>query len=198
MSSSGALHTTAAYYPDAPSPQQRRRGQSLGSGFILDASGIVVTNNHVIDGADEINVILQDNTSIRAELLGTDPRTYLAVLRIKTDKPLHAVKFGDSDNANVGDWVVAIGNPFGLGGTVTAGIVSARARDIRAGPYDEFIQTDAAINRGNSGGPLVTNDGEVVGIVTAILNPTDQPVFIGIGFAVPIENAAAAAGMSPF
>ena len=143
-----------------PEQQRPRRAQSLGSGFIIDTSGIVVTNNHVIDGADEINVILHDNTSIRAELLGTDPRTDLAVLRIKTDKPLHAVQFGDSDTAQVGDWVLAIGNPFGLGGTVTAGIVSARGRDIRQGLYDDFIQTDAAINRGNSGGPLFNLRGQ--------------------------------------
>ncbi|CAA9286215.1 MAG: HtrA protease/chaperone protein [uncultured Acetobacteraceae bacterium] len=175
--------------PGGPGPDQpqRRRGQSLGSGFVLDASGIVVTNNHVIDGADEINVILQDNTSIRAELLGTDPRTDVAVLRIKTDKPLHAVKFGDSDNANVGDWVIAIGNPFGLGGSVTAGIVSARGRNIGQGNYDDFIQTDAAINRGNSGGPLFNLQGEVVGINTAIYSPTGGS--IGIGFSIPSNLA---------
>ena len=173
--------------PDQPQQQQRRRGQSLGSGFILDASGIVVTNNHVIDGADEINVILQDNTTIRAELLGTDPRTDIAVLRIKTEKPLHAVKFGDSDHADVGDWVVAIGNPFGLGGTVTAGIVSARGRNIGQGNYDDFIQTDAAINRGNSGGPLFNLKGEVVGINTAIYSPTGGS--IGIGFSIPSNLA---------
>ncbi|MFZ4409050.1 MAG: DegQ family serine endoprotease [Paracraurococcus sp.] len=168
-------------------PQRPRRAQSLGSGFVVDASGIVVTNNHVIDGADEINVILQDNTSIRAELLGTDPRTDIAVLRIKTDKPLHAVQFGDSDTAQVGDWVLAIGNPFGLGGTVTAGIVSARGRDIRQGLYDDFIQTDAAINRGNSGGPLFNLDGKVVGINTAIYSPTGGS--IGIGFSIPANLA---------
>jgi serine protease Do len=168
-------------------PQRPRRAQSLGSGFIVDASGIVVTNNHVIDGADEINVILTDNTSIRAELLGTDPRTDIAVLRIKTDKPLHAVQFGESDSAQVGDWVLAIGNPFGLGGTVTAGIVSARGRDIRQGLYDDFIQTDAAINRGNSGGPLFNLDGKVVGINTAIYSPTGGS--IGIGFAIPANLA---------
>ncbi|TCZ64411.1 DegQ family serine endoprotease [Roseicella aquatilis] len=168
-------------------PQRPRRAQSLGSGFVVDASGIVVTNNHVIDGADEINVILSDNTSIRAELLGTDPRTDIAVLRIKTDKPLHAVQFGDSDTAQVGDWVLAIGNPFGLGGTVTAGIVSARGRDIRQGLYDDFIQTDAAINRGNSGGPLFNLDGKVVGINTAIYSPTGGS--IGIGFSIPANLA---------
>jgi len=168
-------------------PQRPRRTQSLGSGFIVDPSGIVVTNNHVIDGADEINVILHDNTSIRAELLGTDPRTDIAVLRIKTDKPLHAVQFGDSDSIEVGDWVLAIGNPFGLGGTVTAGIVSARGRDIRQGLYDDFIQTDAAINRGNSGGPLFNMDGQVVGINTAIYSPSGGS--IGIGFSIPANLA---------
>jgi len=164
-----------------------RRAQSLGSGFIVDAAGIVVTNNHVIDGADEINVILQDNTTIRAELLGTDPRTDVAVLRIKTDKPLTAVRFGDSDTAQVGDWVLAIGNPFGLGGSVSAGIISARGRDIRQGLYDDFIQTDAAINRGNSGGPLFNLAGEVVGINTAIYSPTGGS--IGIGFSIPSNLA---------
>ncbi len=169
-------------------PQQPRRAQSLGSGFIVDASaGIVVTNNHVIDGADEINVVLQDNTSIKAELLGTDARTDLAVLRIKTDHSLVAVEFGDSDAANVGDWVLAIGNPFGLGGSVTAGIVSARGRDIRQGLYDDFIQTDAAINRGNSGGPLFNLDGKVIGINTAIYSPSGGS--IGIGFSIPSNLA---------
>ncbi len=178
--------------PQAPQgPQQRpqRRGQSLGSGFIIDAqAGIVVTNNHVIDGADEINVILSDNTSIRAELLGTDPRTDIAVLRIRTDKPLSAVTFGNSDEAQVGDWVLAIGNPFGLGGSVTAGIVSARGRDIRQGQYDDFIQTDAAINRGNSGGPLFNMAGQVVGINTAIYSPSGGS--IGIGFSIPSNLAS--------
>ncbi|HYZ33376.1 MAG TPA: DegQ family serine endoprotease, partial [Crenalkalicoccus sp.] len=174
--------------PNGAEPQRPRRAQSLGSGFIVDATkGLVVTNNHVIDGADEINVILQDNTSIRAELLGTDSRTDIAVLRIKTDKPLHAVQFGDSDTAQVGDWVLAIGNPFGLGGTVTAGIVSARGRDIRQGLYDDFIQTDAAINRGNSGGPLFNMQGQVVGINTAIYSPTGGS--IGIGFSIPANLA---------
>ena len=171
--------------PDLPRPP--RRAQSLGSGFIVDPSGIVVTNNHVIDGADEITVTLTDNTSLKAELLGTDPRTDLAVLRIKADKPLPAVRWGNSDEAQVGDWVLAIGNPFGLGGTVTAGIVSARGRDIRQGLYDDFIQTDAAINRGNSGGPLFNLQGEVIGINTAIYSPTGGS--IGIGFAIPANLA---------
>jgi serine protease Do len=168
-------------------PQQPRRGQSLGSGFIIDPSGIVVTNNHVIEGAEEINVVLQDNTTLRAELLGADSRTDLAVLRVRSERPLPAVPFGDSDTAQVGDWVVAIGNPFGLGGSVTAGIVSARGRDIRQGLYDDFIQTDAAINRGNSGGPLFNLNGEVVGINTAIYSPTGGS--IGIGFSIPSNLA---------
>jgi serine protease Do len=169
-------------------PQQpQRRAQSLGSGFIIDPSGIVVTNNHVIEGADEINVVLQDNTTIKAELVGADPRTDIAVLRVRHDRPLPAVSFGDSDTAQVGDWVVAIGNPFGLGGSVTAGIVSARGRDIRQGLYDDFIQTDAAINRGNSGGPLFNLAGEVVGINTAIYSPSGGS--IGIGFSIPANLA---------
>ncbi|WP_135465967.1 DegQ family serine endoprotease [Crenalkalicoccus roseus] len=165
-----------------------RRAQSLGSGFIVDASqGIVVTNNHVIDGADEINVVLHDNTSLRAELLGTDPRTDLAVLRIRSERPLTEVRWGNSDEVEVGDWVLAIGNPFGLGGSVTAGIISARGRDIRQGLYDDFIQTDAAINRGNSGGPLLDMQGRVIGINTAIYSPTGGS--IGIGFAIPANLA---------
>ena len=175
--------------PGGPRPNQPpRRAQSLGSGFIVDAKeGIVVTNNHVIDGADEINVVLQDNTTIKAELLGTDQRTDIAVLKIKTDHPLSQVDFGDSDTAQVGDWVLAIGNPFGLGGSVTAGIVSARGRDIRQGLYDDFIQTDAAINRGNSGGPLFDMHGKVIGINTAIYSPSGGS--IGIGFSIPANLA---------
>ncbi len=157
--------------------------QSLGSGFIIDASGLVVTNNHVIDGADEITVTLQDNTSLKAKVLGRDETGDIALLQVKPDKPLPAVQFGDSDTSRVGDWVLAIGNPFGLGGTVTAGIVSARGRDIRQGPYDDFIQTDAAINRGNSGGPLFNMDGQVIGMNTAIYSPSGGS--IGIGFSIP-------------
>jgi serine protease Do len=160
-----------------------RRAQSLGSGFIIDPSGIVVTNNHVIDGADEITVILQDNTTLKATLIGRDERSDIAVLQVHPDKPLTAVAFGDSDQSRVGDWVLAIGNPFGLGGTVTAGIVSARGRDIDEGPYDNFIQTDAAINKGNSGGPLFDMDGEVIGMNTAIYSPSGGS--IGIGFSIP-------------
>jgi serine protease Do len=164
---------------DAPS----RRAQSLGSGFIVDAEGYVVTNNHVIEGADEIKVILHDDTTLDAEIVGRDPKTDLALLKVKSATPLPALTFGDSNDLRVGDWVIAIGNPFGLGGTVTAGIVSARSRDIRSGPYDDFIQTDASINRGNSGGPMFDMDGKVVGVNTAIYSPSGGSV--GIGFAVP-------------
>ena len=146
-----------------------------------------MTNNHVIEGADEISVILQDNTTLKAEVVGRDETGDLALLKVKADKPLPTVDFGDSDTARVGDWVLAIGNPFGLGGTVTAGIVSARSRDIRQGPYDDFIQTDAAINRGNSGGPLFNMDGKVIGINTAIFSPSGGS--IGIGFSIPSNMA---------
>src|SRR5207244_3371580 len=138
---------------------QPRKTNSLGSGFIIDTAGIVVTNNHVIADADEINVILNDGTKIKADLVGVDKKTDLAVLKFKPTKPLVAVKFGDSDKLRLGEWVIAIGNPFSLGGSVTAGIVSARNRDINSGPYDSYIQTDAAINRGNSGGPLFNLEG---------------------------------------
>jgi serine protease Do len=172
-------------------PQNRERGprrvSSLGSGFIIDPSGIVVTNNHVISEADEITVILNDGSRLKAELIGKDQKTDLALLRVKPDKPLKAVKFGDSEKLRLGEWVIAIGNPFSLGGSVSAGIVSARNRDINSGPYDNYIQTDAAINRGNSGGPLFNLDGEVVGINTAIISPSGGS--IGIGFAVPSKTA---------
>ncbi len=172
-------------------PQNRERGprrvNSLGSGFIIDPSGIVVTNNHVISEADEITVILNDGARLKAELIGKDQKTDLALLRVKPDKPLKAVKFGDSEKLRLGEWVIAIGNPFSLGGSVTAGIVSARNRDINSGPYDNYIQTDAAINRGNSGGPLFNLDGEVVGVNTAIISPSGGS--IGIGFAVPSKTA---------
>jgi serine protease Do len=166
-----------------------RRAQSLGSGFIIDAAGIVVTNNHVIAQADVIKVRLQDDTEFEAKLLGRDPKTDIAVLKIDPgDTKLTAVSFGDSDKLRVGDWVVAIGNPFGLGGTVTAGIVSARGRDINQGPYDDFIQTDASINKGNSGGPLFDLDGKVIGINTAIFSQSGGSV--GIGFAVAARLAS--------
>ncbi len=166
-----------------------RKAQSLGSGFIIDASGYIVTNNHVIEGADEITVIFQDaeQTELKAKLIGTDKETDLALLKVETKQKLTALKWGDSDVLKVGDWVVAIGNPFGLGGTVTAGIVSARARDIGAGRFDDFIQTDAAINQGNSGGPLVNLAGDVVGINSAIYSRTGGSV--GIGFAIPSSMA---------
>ncbi|HEX7970522.1 MAG TPA: trypsin-like peptidase domain-containing protein, partial [Stellaceae bacterium] len=138
-----------------------RRATSLGSGFVVDPSGLVVTNNHVIADADEITVTLQDDTNFKAEVVGRDTKVDIALLRVKPNKPLVSVKFGDSDGTRVGDWVLAIGNPFGLGGTVTAGILSARAREINAGPYDDFLQTDASINRGNSGGPMFNMAGEV-------------------------------------
>ena len=163
------------------------RINSLGSGFIIDSSGYVVTNNHVIADADEINVILNDGTKVTAKLVGKDSKSDLALLRVHTDKPLKAVKFGNSGKLRLGEWVIAIGNPFSLGGTVTAGIVSARNRDINSGPYDNYIQTDAAINRGNSGGPLFNLEGEVVGINTAIISPSGGS--IGIGFAVPSDSA---------
>ena len=172
-------------------PQNRERGprrvNSLGSGFIIDPSGIVVTNNHVISEADEITVILNDGARLKAEIIGRDQKTDLALLRVKPDKPLKAVTFGDSDKLRLGEWVIAIGNPFSLGGTVTAGIVSARNRDINSGPYDNYNQTDAAIKRGNSGGPLFNLDGEVVGVNTAIISPSGGS--IGIGFAVPSKTA---------
>ena len=174
----------------------RRRNQgprsltSVGSGFVIDSDGLIVTNNHVIDGADEILVIFSDGESLDAELVGTDPKTDVAVLRVKPEEEgmtLTAVPWGDSRTAEEGDWVIAIGNPLGLGGTVTAGIVSARGRDIRSGPYDDFIQTDASINKGNSGGPLFNVDGEVIGINTAIFSQSGGS--IGIGFAVPANLA---------
>ncbi len=163
--------------------------QSLGSGFVVDAEkGIVVTNNHVIADADEIEVNFSDGSKLKAELVGTDTKTDIAVLKVDPKlKKLTAVPFGDSNRMRIGDWVMAIGNPFGLGGTVTVGIISARNRDINAGPYDDFIQTDAAINRGNSGGPLFNMDGEVIGINTAIISPSGGS--IGIGFSIPSELA---------
>jgi serine protease Do len=175
--------------PGGDNGGEPRRVNSLGSGFIIDPAGLVVTNNHVIADADEISVILNDGTRLKATLVGRDTKTDIALLRVTPDpnKPLKSVKFGDSDKLRLGEWVVAIGNPFSLGGTVTAGIVSARNRDINSGPYDNYIQTDAAINRGNSGGPLFNLDGDVVGINTAIISPTGGS--IGIGFSVPSKTA---------
>ncbi len=175
---------------EAPQPRgpRGRQVQSLGSGFVVDSSGIIITNNHVIEGADEIIANFSDGSALTATLIGTDPKTDVAVLKVEPEEPLVSVKFGDSKSMRVGDWVMAIGNPFGLGGTVTVGIISAQNRDINSGPYDSFIQTDAAINRGNSGGPLFNETGEVIGINTAIISPSGGS--IGIGFAVPSNLAA--------
>jgi serine protease Do len=167
-------------------PKRQRKVSSLGSGFVIDPSGIVITNNHVIADADEIIVNFSDGTKLKAELLGRDEKVDLAVLRVKPKAPLKAVSFGDSDKTRVGEWVMAIGNPFGLGGSVTVGVVSARNRNIESSLYDDFIQTDAAINRGNSGGPLFNLQGEVIGINTAIFSQTGGS--IGIGFAIPANT----------
>lgn len=166
---------------------KNRKVNSLGSGFVIDPAGYIVTNNHVIEGADEIDVNFADGTTLEAKLIGTDTKTDLAVLKVEPKAPLKAVKFGDSRKMRIGDWVMAVGNPFGLGGTVTVGIVSARGRNINAGPYDNFIQTDAAINKGNSGGPLFNMDGDVIGVNTAIISPSGGS--IGIGFSIPSEIA---------
>jgi serine protease Do len=166
-----------------PQRAQPRHVTSLGTGFIVDPSGLIVTNNHVIEDAEHITATLNDGTVLPAKLIGRDEKTDLALLKVTTKKALPAARFGDSDHARIGDWVIAIGNPFGLGSTVTAGIVSARNRDINAGPYDEFIQTDAPINRGNSGGPLFNTDGDVIGVNSAIYSPSGGSV--GIGFSIP-------------
>ena len=163
------------------------RVNSLGSGFVIDPKGFIVTNNHVIEGADDIEVVFPSGSKLKAKLIGTDTKTDLAVLKVEPKQPLKFVKFGDSRKMRIGDWVMAIGNPFGLGGSVTVGIISARGRNINAGPYDNFIQTDAAINKGNSGGPLFNMHGEVIGINTAIISPSGGS--IGIGFATPTELA---------
>nr|WP_316654905.1 Do family serine endopeptidase [uncultured Gellertiella sp.] len=160
---------------------------SLGSGFVIDPAGYIVTNNHVIEGADDIEVIFSRGNKLKAKLIGTDTKTDLSLLKVDSKTPLKSVHFGDSRKMRIGDWVMAIGNPFGLGGSVTVGIVSARGRNINAGPYDNFIQTDAAINKGNSGGPLFNMFGDVIGINTAIISPSGGS--IGIGFSVPSELA---------
>jgi len=160
---------------------------SLGSGFIIDPSGLIVTNNHVIANAEQISVTLSDNTTLEAHVVGRDPVSDLALLKVDAKTPLPAARWGDSAKTRVGDWVLAIGNPFGLGGTVTSGIISATARDIHAGPYDDFLQTDASINRGNSGGPMFNLNGDVIGINTAIFSPSGGS--IGIGFAIPSASA---------
>ncbi|MBS0548615.1 MAG: DegQ family serine endoprotease [Proteobacteria bacterium] len=163
------------------------KAQAVGTGFIIDPSGIIVTNNHVAGNAEKITVTLADGRKFPAKLLGADKKTDLAVLQVKADKPLPFVEFGDATKIRVGQSVMAVGNPFGLGGTVTTGIVSARGRDIQSGPFDDYIQTDAAINRGNSGGPLFDLDGKVIGINTAIFSPTGGS--IGLGFAIPASLA---------
>ncbi|MBB5667053.1 serine protease Do [Rhizobium leguminosarum] len=161
---------------------------SLGSGFVIDPAGYIVTNNHVIEGADDIEINFANGSKLKAKLIGTDTKTDLSVLKVEPKAPLKSVKFGDSSTMRIGDWVMAIGNPFGFGGSVTVGIISGRGRNINAGPYDNFIQTDAAINKGNSGGPLFNMKGEVIGINTAIISPSGGS--IGIGFSVPSELAS--------
>ncbi len=168
-----------------------RKVNSLGSGFVLDGKeGLIVTNNHVIDGADEIVINFHDGSKLKVDkVLGKDTKSDLALLKVTPKRPLPSVAFGASDKMKVGDWVMAIGNPFGLGGSLTVGILSAKQRDIQSGPYDDFLQTDASINKGNSGGPLFNMAGEVIGVNTAIISPTGGS--IGIGFAVPSDTAMA-------
>ena len=187
-----SITTKAASATPGPFSEGSRDGDgrkriALGSGFIVDPSGIVVTNNHVVGKSSKVEVVLQDNSKYPARVLGRDPRTDIAVLKIKADKPLPYVAFGDSSAAQVGDWVIAVGNPFGLGGSVTTGIISARGRDIHSGQFDDYLQIDAPINRGNSGGPTFNSNGEVIGINTAIYSPNGGSV--GIGFAVPSNVA---------
>ena len=174
-------------HPSLPMPSHPHQGNSVGSGFVIDSDGWIVTNHHVVTGSGEVTVTLQDGSKLTAKRAGADPKTDLALLKVETDKPLTSLKFGDSGETRVGDWVLAVGNPFGLGGSVSAGIVSARGRDIGSGPFDDFIQVDAPINRGNSGGPLFNTRGEVIGINTAIVSPSGGNV--GIGFAIPSKLA---------
>ncbi|HZS83975.1 MAG TPA: DegQ family serine endoprotease [Stellaceae bacterium] len=173
--------------PNGPQEQMGQEVMALGSGFIIDPAGFVVTNNHVVANAEKVSVIFQDNSRHPAHIIGRDPKTDLALLKIDAPRPLPYVQWGDSRAVKVGDWVVAVGNPFGLGGTVTAGIVSALGRNIDEGPYDDFLQIDAPINRGNSGGPAFNLSGEVIGINTAIFSPSGGSV--GIGFAIPSDLA---------
>ncbi|TAL27451.1 MAG: Do family serine endopeptidase [Nitrospirae bacterium] len=177
------------FFPDFPfqgfeGGEREFKRQSLGSGFIVDGSGYILTNNHVVENAEDITVTLWDESEYKAKIKGRDPKTDIALIKIEADKPLPAITLGDSDKLSVGDWVIAVGNPYGLGNTVTAGIVSAKSRFIGSGPYDDFIQTDAAINPGNSGGPLFNINGEVIGISSAII-----PMAQGIGFAIPVNLA---------
>jgi len=169
-----------------PQQQQSHAVEARGSGFVISADGYVVTNNHVVKGATKVTVTLDDGTTLPAKIIGHDSKTDLALLKITPNGHLPFIELGESDSVQPGEWVVAVGNPYGLGGTVTAGIVSARGRDIGDGPYDSFIQIDAPINRGNSGGPLFTQDGKVVGVNTAILSPSGGS--IGIGFAIPSDT----------
>jgi len=179
------------FFGNLPGADQRRMvpqpRQGVGSGFIIDEDGYIATNYHVVDGAREVSVVLDTGEELEARVVGRDPRTDLALIKVDTDRDLPTVPLGDSDRARVGEWVLAIGNPFGLGGTATAGIISARGRDIQSGPYDDFLQIDAAINSGNSGGPVFNAAGEVIGINTAIFSPTGGNV--GIGFAIPSNQA---------
>src|SRR5579862_7105594 len=168
--------------------QSQRPAHALGSGFIIDPSGYVVTNNHVIDDASDIQVTLSDGATVAAHVVGRDTKTDIALLKIPTSHPLPYLAFGDSKKAHVGDWVIAVGNPFGLGGSVSAGIISGDNREINAGPYDDFLQIDAPINPGNSGGPLFDQSGKVIGIDSAIYSPTGGSV--GIGFAIPSNLVA--------
>jgi serine protease Do len=174
-------------FPGQPEMGPAPEARALGSGFIIDPEGYVVTNNHVIENAEEITVTVNGGDQYPAKIIGRDPKTDLAVLKIEANEPLPFVQFGDSDAAQVGDWVIAVGNPFGLGGSVSAGIISARGRDIQSGPFDDYLQIDAPINRGNSGGPLFDRTGMVIGINTAIFSPSGGNV--GIGFAIPSDMA---------
>jgi serine protease Do len=183
----GEMQIPRGAIPNVPNDRSGERRIALGSGFVIDPAGYIVTNNHVIGEAGKIDVILQDNSKYPATIVGRDAKTDIALLKIKIDKPLPYVTFGDSSAAQVGDWVIAVGNPFGLGGSVTTGIISARGRDIHSGQFDDFLQIDAPINRGNSGGPTFNLTGEVIGINTAIYSPNGGSV--GIGFAVPSNVA---------
>ena len=183
----GDLFKRFKQQPGDGNQKEMPKGHAVGSGFIIDASGYIVTNNHVVDGADKISVTMADGTSFDAKVIGTDKKTDLALVKIDAGKALPYVQFGDSDKARIGDWVVAIGDPYGLGGSVTAGILSARGRDIGSGPYDDFLQIDAPINPGNSGGPLFDRSGKVIGVPTAIYSPNGGSV--GIGFAIPAATA---------
>jgi serine protease Do len=175
------------HFNERQRPDNGAESMALGSGFIVDPAGYVVTNNHVVDDATEVNVTLNTGTTYPAKVIGTDKKTDLALLKVESPTPLPAVSFGDSDAVRVGDWVMAVGNPFGLGGTVTSGIVSARGRDLNSSPFDDFLQIDASINQGNSGGPTFSMAGDVIGINTAIFSPNGGSV--GIGFAIPSNLA---------